>query len=120
MLILAVNVLAVYCPLHPPPRHSVKTCLYILYSVKSATLRAFRGGLCGHRHRRAERAPAHRLLRAHQPPGHRGHEERSRLQLLLAAVAARTKPALTRGPEQQFARTRHEKINTHQKAHPNR
>ena len=49
-----------------------------------------------------------------------GHGERSRLQLLLAAVAARTKPALTRGPEKQFARTRHEKINTHQKARPNR
>ena len=33
-------------------------------------------------------------------PKHIHHGERSRLQLLLAAVAARTKPALTRGPEQ--------------------
>ena len=28
MLILAVNVLAVYCPLHPPPLYRVKKCLY--------------------------------------------------------------------------------------------
>ena len=43
MLTLAVNVLAVDCPLRPPPLYSVKTCLYILHSVQRAALRALRG-----------------------------------------------------------------------------